>query len=370
MFGTKAPLLVARTLSLLLAGLFLLSCSKKEDPAPPDITRPVKLMKLDSPGIFKTLTFPARIKAFQEANLSFLHSGRIKKIPVKRGQTVEKGEILAELEPKDFQNRYNAALARANERKLNLRRMREAYKEQVATEVELEQAKRDYDITKADTAIAKKALNDTILRAPFKGEIGWQFKEVFQDVAARETIFRLQDITQLKVIIDVPESIFFLISDRTRKKKKVSTIATFDDLPGRQFPVKLFEAEQTADPTTRTYAVTFLMQAPSTGLILPGMSATLHGKIPITGDDSPDAFYVPVNAVISGPGKKRFAWLQDPKTGRVHKREVTVGAMEGKNIQVLTGLAVGDTIAISGTHHLREGMKVKAMKFKARRAAE
>ena len=371
MFRVRASLFVVHILLVVFVGFWLSSCSKKETPPPPDITRPVKLMKLDSPGIYKTLTFPARIKAFQEVNLSFLQPGRIEEIPVKRGQTVKKEEVLAKLDPKDFENRFNAAMARSRERSLNLRRMKEAFEKEVATEVEVEQAQRDYEITKADEAIAKKALNDTVLRAPFAGEIGWQFKEVFQDVAAKETIFRLQDVTKLKVIIDVPESVLFLISENKAKERTGNkSHATFDDLPEQQFPLKFFEAEQTADPTTKTYAVTFLMKAPRPGLILPGMSATLHGKVPLPTDENADAFAVPVNAVISGPGSKRFAWVQDPKTGRVSKREVTVGAMEGDDIQILTGLKVGETIATSGANHLREGMKVSALKFQARRAAE
>ncbi|RKY26213.1 MAG: hypothetical protein DRP83_04745 [Planctomycetota bacterium] len=353
------------------AGMLFTSCEKEQ--APPEVVRPVKLMTLDSPGIFKALSFPARIKAFQEANLSFLQPGRIDKILVKRGQPVKPNQPLAKLDPKDYQNRYNASMARVRERSLNLTRMREAFDKQVATEVEVEQARRDYEVAKADAAITRKALNDTILRAPFAGEIGWQFKETYQDVAAKEKIFRLQDVTKLKVIVDVPESVLFLVRGNGTKAEqdaKTSTFATFDDLPGKRFAVTYFEAEQTADPTTKTYAVTFIMPAPKPGLILPGMSATLQGKIPLDAKDDSEAFYLPVNAVFSGPGSERFVWVQDPKTARVARRDVKVGSMADGNIQVLTGLTVGDIVATSGVHHLRDGMKIKPVVFQARRAAE
>ncbi|RKY24710.1 MAG: efflux RND transporter periplasmic adaptor subunit, partial [Planctomycetota bacterium] len=134
--------------------------------------------------------------------------------------------------------------------------------------------------------------------------------------------------------------------------------------------VTYFEAERTADPTTKTYAVTFTMPAPKPGLILPGMSATLQGKIPLDIKDDSKAFYLPVNAVFSGPGSERFVWVQDPKTARVTRREVTVGSMADGNIQVLTGLAVGDIVATSGVYHLRDGMKVRPLVFQARRATE
>ena len=93
-------------------------------------------------------------------------------------------------------------------------------------------------------------------------------------------------------------------------------------------------------------------------------------KIPLDDEEAPEAFYVPVEAVFSAPGSERFVWVQDPKTARVSKRRVTVGSMAGGNIQVLTGLKVGDTIAVSGVHHLREGMKVRPLVFHSRRAAE
>ena len=91
------------------------SCKGKDEPKEEPV-RPVKLMKLTDPGLYMELSYPATVKAFQEADLSFLAPGRLMEITVRRGESVKKGQVLAKLDPTDYQNEYNAAKAYAQER--------------------------------------------------------------------------------------------------------------------------------------------------------------------------------------------------------------------------------------------------------------
>ncbi len=358
--NSSVPLLLVAAL------LFSPGCSKDEPP--PEPIRPVKLLTLEKPGIYRELSYPATIKAFQEADLSFLVSGRLQDIPVRRGESVELAQILARLDPKDYVNEYDAANSYALERKAYMTRVKDAFDQKAATQSELDEAARQYDVAKARAAIKQKALDDTILRVPFAGEVGRQYKENFQDVLAKEAIFHLQDVSKLKVVIDVPEGVRLLIRESAAEDQGESKITViFEDLPGQVFEVEYYEDEKTADPFTRTYAVTFTMPAPKPGLILPGMSATLKGQIRFKAVGGDPAFYAPVEAVFSEAGTKRFVWVQDSKTQAVHKREVTVGAMAGDQIEVLKGLQIGETIATSGVHHLVEGMKVRPLQYEAQR---
>ncbi len=364
-----AFLLVAAVTAL---PLMLGSCGGKDSEQPKPV-RPVKLMTLESPGLYLDLAYPATVKAIKESDLSFLVSGRLLEIRVKRGQSVKVGDVLAKLDPRDYQNEYDKALAYSLEREAYTTRVRTAFDQGAATESELDEATRNWEVSKGESAIRLKALDDTILRAPFEGEIGIQYRESFQDVEAKEKVFRLQDTTRLKIIIDVPESVRILAvktkarqKDQPPSKQKVM----FEDLPERVFEVEYYEDEQTADPLTRTYAVTFVMTAPEPNLLLPGMSATLKMRLQKTSSTDQPTFYVPVEAVFSGPGADRFVWRQDAKTQTVSKHPVKVGSMSDRNIAVLEGLDIGDTIAVSGVHHLRDGMKVRPLAFKAQRAQE
>ncbi len=359
---------------LFFLGLLLVYSGCRKAPERTEPVRPVKQRKLEEPGLYKQLSYPATVKAFQQADLSFLVSGRLMEIPVRRGESIEEGQVLAQLDETDYRNEYESAKAFAEERKVYMQRVKEALDRKAATESEYDAAVRSYEMTEAKMQIAGKALADTVLKAPFAGEIGQQFKESYQDIAAKESIFRLQDVSNLKIVVDVPESVRLSVR-QTRQEDEVGaspsqTYVIFDDLPGRRFEVEYYEDERTADPQTRTYAVTFLMSAPQPGLVLPGMSATLEGKVKLPAPNGEEGFAVPVSAIVSEAGTQAFAWVVDPTTQRVHKRPVKVAAVFEDQIQVLEGLHVGETIAISGTHHLREGMKVRPLIYQARRQAD
>ena len=173
----------------------------------PEPVRPVNLLTLEAPGFYEELRYPSRVVAWQEAELSFLVPGRIIEVAVRRGESVTAERVLAKLDPRDYRNDYNAARALALERETYKKRIELALSKGAATELELEQAVREYDVAYAQLEIKAKALDDTILRAPFSGQISRQYKETFQDVAAKERVFLLQDVTRLKITIDVPESV-------------------------------------------------------------------------------------------------------------------------------------------------------------------
>lgn len=357
-------------------------CEKKPPPQK-DVIRPVKLMELPASGFYRDLSLPASVKAFHQAELSFLVPGRLETIDIVRGQTVRKGQTLAALDPRDYQNRLNAAKADTNQKKIYLDRIRRAMKKGAATETEEEQALADFQVAESRMKIQEKALADTILKAPFTGEIGRQYKENFQDVAAKQRVFLLQDISKIKIVVDVSESIRMMVVESARDaggqkaERKSSAVAIFDDLPGQTFPLTFYEENQSADPDTRTYAVTFLMDAPVTGLILPGMSATVKGRFKVKTAAGQNTYTIPAGAVFSGPDSVRYVWVYAPENkngeagiGTVQKKQVRVNSLQGSQIEIIGEFKPKTRIAISGVNYLADGMKVKPLIFRARRAAE
>ncbi len=233
-------LLIAAVVTL---PLMLGACGDK-DAKPPQPVRPVKLMTLESPGLYLDLAYPATVKAIKESDLSFLVPGRLLEIRVKRGQSVKVGHVLAKLDPQDYQNEYDKSLAYSLEREAYMTRVKTAFDHGAATESELDEAVRNWEVSKGEAAIRRKALDDTILRAPFEGEIGIQYRESFQDVAVKEKVFRLQDTTRLKIIVDVPESVRILaVETRARQKDQPGSKqkVAFEDLPERVFEVEYYE---------------------------------------------------------------------------------------------------------------------------------
>lgn len=351
----------------MLCGILLVSCREKVEPVRP--VRPVKMMTLTEPGLFREVSYPARVEAIQQADLSFRVPGRIIEIPVRRGEEVQAGQVLAKLDPEDYQNEFNAAKTEAEARKAFLERTRQAFDKGVASLSELDKATSDYENARTRLELARKALEDTVLKAPFDGQIGRQMKEAFQDVQANEPVFRLQDVTRLKIVVDVPESVLMQARRAQRTPSGESrTRVAFNDLPGESFPAVYYEDERTADPLTGTYAVAFVMEAPESVTLLPGMTATLSGRLPIPTTKGASAFYLPASAVVSSSEGSNQVWVIDPSTSTAHGRDVTLGAMVGDRVEVLEGLELGETVAVSGVHSLREGMKVRPYQEEGERA--
>jgi RND family efflux transporter MFP subunit len=219
-------------------------------------------------------------------------------------------------------------------------------------------------VSRAELRISQKALEETKLRATFDGVIARKLVTDYRNVAAREPVLLLQDESVMEVIVDVPER--DLASERTEEldlakwNEKAKPMVELSALPGRQFPVRLSELATAADPNTRTFRATFVMEKPDNVGVLSGMTA----KLELTGlsTTAPDDFLVPAEAVVADTEKKPFVWLVDDESMTVSKRLIEVGKITGDLIVVTEGLEGGEAIAMTGVHLLTEGREITEMK--------
>ena len=112
------------------------------------------------------------------------------------------------------------------------------------------------------------------------------------------------------------------------------------------------------------------MPAPEDVNILPGMTAQVTWFAPTADNEQVSTFWIPANAVFSPEAEKQMVWLVDPSAMTVSRKEVALGELSGNNVAVTGGLALGDMIAISGVHHLRDGMRVRSMEPTSQEASK
>ncbi len=363
--------------SFALAGLiavlliFVTSCGKEEAKVTEKkVVRPVKMMTLTSSGAISKLKFPGKVRASQRVDMAFQVSGPLIELPIKEGQEVKKGDLLAQIDPKDFQTnlrkaegqlaRSNAMIERAQSDYDRILRIRK--EDPGATSQSMVDKKRAaLDSTKADiksleAAVdgAKDQLSYTSLRAPFSGVIAKRYVDNFQEVRAKQSIVSVQDITNIEILIDVPENVMATI-----KKGSASAFAEFAAAPGKQYKLEKKEIANEADPKTQTYRAVLTMEAPEEVNILPGMTANVVVSAQI-GEGGGEQYGIPAIAVFADEAGNSNVWVVDPDTMTVHKRKVTTGNLTGKDsIQILVGLKPGEKIAITGVVQLREGMEVR-----------
>ena len=332
-----------------------------EAPPADELVRPVKTMVIDSPYASTGRKYPGRVLAHQRVDLAFQVAGPLIELPVKNGDEVTQGQILARIDPRDFENALNAKKAVLVKTKHDVEKVERLFQSGAANAQEVVDTKSAYDVAEADSKIAEKALADTYLRAPFGGVIANTFVENFESIRAKQRILSLQDVSRVEIEINIPEE---RVALKLKDRDAFGLIATFDYLPGREFEVELEKFATEADRATQTFAATVAMNAPKDVNVLPGMTATITPYRKHIEDDEAAGFAVPIDAVPVDELGTYHVWkVSDDSNGRlsVHRIDVQVGEMVQNDIVVLTGLSKGDRIATAGVHLLREGQQVRLL---------
>ncbi|WP_432797942.1 efflux RND transporter periplasmic adaptor subunit [Poriferisphaera sp. WC338] len=340
--------------------LALLFFNPKPKPEPrQQAIRPAKLLTLGSPTEANIVNFPGRVKAGQSVDLAFQVTGQIIELPIKQGDEVKQGDLIAQLDPRDFQNNVAKAQATLTEKQTILDQIRQLVERNAATNVELTNALAAQQIAMAQLQIEQKALDDTTLRAPFAGLVARKYVDNFQNIQAKQTIISLQNVSDVEIIVDIPEAI---VAKSQRDEQPPRIDATFDFLPGRTFPLTMKEYQSEANPITQTYEVTLTMPAPKDVLILPGMSASVD-VYPTDETQSDLGFAVPIAAVFKEKDQS-YVWLVNPDNNEVSKQPVTVGKLSDQNAIITEGLSSGNTIVTSGASQLNPGQMIRPFNAK------
>jgi multidrug efflux system membrane fusion protein len=360
-------------LAICTVGLALLSaCGQSEEPAKTvETIRPVKLMKVGGSLAGKTRKLPGTVRAADRVDLAFQVPGTLVELPVKEGQTVKKGTLVARIDPRDYETNLRNAEGVLGKSQAGLAYTIAEYQRYVNVKetdagavsdsmVELKRAaekvaRADLQSAKATVAAAKDQLEYTRLKAPFDGVIAQKYVDNYKEVQAKEAVLSLQNVTDVEVIIDVPELMIAPI-----RKTLPRFYAEFTADPIRRFELQIKEFATQADSVTQTYRVVLAMPAPSGIRILPGM--TVNVAIEFTEEAEAGAeILIPAIAVFADNAGHTQVWVVDPQTNKVQRREVTTGDLSGSDsIRIVSGLNADETIAISGVSTLSEGQTVRA----------
>jgi RND family efflux transporter MFP subunit len=350
-------------------GSFLLPACNQEPPATPEIVRLVRVMRVGDADELVRRSFPGRASAAQEVDLAFRVSGPLVAFPVRVGNNLEQGDLVARIDPRDFETdvrnaegnlqRARATRQRAQadlDRNLNIQRENPGAISQAA----IDQSREALDVAQAEiTALeasltsAQDALADTQLLAPFAGTIVSTAVENFENVREKQVIARLLDNTRIEFVVNIPESLISLAT------QAAGAVVTFDAFPDVQVPATIKEIGKEASATTRTFPVTLAMDQPEGLTILPGMAGRATGKPSESGGPEPQ-IVVPVTAVFAPTdGEATAVWVVDEASSTVSRRAVNVGTVISAGYVVESGLEKGEMIATAGVHFLTDGQQIR-----------
>ena len=349
---------------LLVAGI-LIGCAEQQPPQTEAVARPVKTMLIAGADATGVRSFPARIAAAARADLAFRVPGTVQELPIKEGDPVKQGDLVARLDPTDYQIVVDDRQATFDKAQKNFGRGEELVSSGAISRSDFDRLEAEFKNARAGLSTATQDLAYTELRAPFEGMIASRLVDRFEEVQAKQPIAVIQNVEMLEVKFDVPESIIRSIRGRGAKESaaardRVKVFATFQDQPGREYPLTYKEVSTKADAKTQTFEATYLMKQWEDGTVLPGMTASV--TVDLAGYvDNAMAFTVPVSAVVGDFKLDPQVWTVDEASMTVSPQPVKVGRLVGDGIEVLEGLKPGARVVTAGTAFLVEGMPVILM---------
>jgi RND family efflux transporter MFP subunit len=342
-----------------LAGITLSGCKDmtQEADAHPSEQAPrfVRVHTVEDIGGMTTHRFSGRIEAVQTVDLSFQVGGRLIVLPVKEGQVVKKGSVIARLDTTDYARAVREAEVSLKLARQNYARTEKLTHKKVAAQRLLDEARALRDLASVALDHARQNLNYTQIKAPFNALVTRRMVDPFTNVGTGVPVMRIQDVSEVHIDVDVPETLMAT----TPRERIYDMAAEFQAVPGVRFPLEYREHTSEPDPVTQTYRVTLAMEKTDTLNVMPGMTASVFVTI-----DKPanGGLHVPVAAVAADEKKAFFVWIMDEKAGSVTKRPVEIGPIGTKGVPVLSGLKSGEKVVSAGVQRLHEGMRVQIAK--------
>lgn len=340
----------------LVAAVLLAACEKPAEVAEV-IVRPARVIRIAEAGEIHGRSLPGRAQAVEEVNLSFDVPGTILERPVYVGDEIKKGQMLARLDARDYQNQLDASKAARDRARANFERIEIAATSGAVSKQDLDDARAQLEVRQAEVRIKQKAVEDTIITAPRAGTISATYVEVFTAVRAKEAILRLLDTSSIEMVVQVPENLI------SQAPNIVEASVEYDAFPGQMVSARIKEIGNEASLTTRTYPVKLIMDQPEDFKIMPGMAGKARAVLPEQSDKKASGFQVPVAAVFTSNevelAGKSYVWVVDEADNTVQRREVSTGALTQFGITVQTGISAGELVVISGANSLQNGQEIR-----------
>ena len=324
----------------------------------------VETISLKPESYTSTLEVTGKALALRESYLSLPVSGLIKSIHVKLGDKVKKNQVLLRLDRRGYQigvSQASAALDGANaateQLATEITRMDQLLKEGAAPSAAKDDlvakdkgAKAQVRVADAALDQARKALKDSVLRAPYDGVIAELLKEEGEQAPAMPPtmLMKIVDATQLDVQVFVPESSARFIHVGTEAEVTVDSA----DIVTKGKAVFVSNVIQ---PTTRTFEVRLRIDNPDDRI-----KAGSFARIRLTEETKTDAILIPVSSVLRDNQDKPYVFVAD--AGKARRTPIDLGPPKGARVLVRQGLDGKALLITSDVASLKDGQAVTQAK--------
>jgi RND family efflux transporter MFP subunit len=346
--------------------LTIVAC-QGEQPQPEPVVRPVRYLQVYAGGVERERVFSGVAQSSIESKLSFKVSGTLQTLAVSMGQHVEAGQLLAGLDPKDYELKVDQTSASHEQATAQQRNAAASYRRTLALYENNNASRNDLDAARAakesadaqvralanSLELARLQLSYTRLTAPVDGVVASVPVEVNENVQAGQTVVTLTAGQQPEVVVGVPEVVIAQIREGDPVQVR------FDALAGRRFSAVVTEVAVMPSAASSTYEVRARLDETDPA-IRSGMTCEVAFQF---ASRQREGFVVPPVAVLEDR-HGRFVYVVEVGEGEygvARRREVQVGDLLSGGLEIITGLRDGDLVITAGVSKIHDGMQVRLL---------
>lgn len=297
-----------------------------------------------------TRRFSGEVKPQKQVNLSFNIPGKIERLYFDEGDSVKKGQLLAQLEQQDYKTVRDQSQAQWEKAKRDFERSQRLWKEGSIQEKIVQDAETGFKTSQAVLEAADLNLEHCLMFAPFSGHVAFRFTEEREMAAPGQVVFTLMNLS--RVIVELG------VSERSvgRLKEGQTANIVVQSLEEERFEGLVSHVAVSAFPDSRLFKVEIEINNPNLKL-KPGMTASVGVII----DTIPDAFVFPIDVSVLRKGERVIFLLDGEKAAMFVLKDYLIS---GENLIIRDSLPAAGQIIIDGQDVLFDGMLVTVIEDK------
>lgn len=335
---TSMVLMMLMVLSLMFGGCRTKKSTDPEQAAPVK----VKVLSAASSKLSEKEYFSGTVEEASGTSLSFSVMGTVQHLRVGLGDRVQKGALIASLDPLSMQSSYDVAKSSLEQAEDAYRRMKELHDKGSLPDVKWVEIQSKVQQARSMEEIARKNLKDCNLYAPYSGVIAEKAVEVGQNVAPGMPVVKLVTTGLLNVKIAVPET---EIAGVALREKAVIRVPALD---GASFTGVVVEKGVVANPLSRSYEVKIRIENVARDL-MPGMVT----EVALVRENGTARPVIPANVVQLDEMNRTFVWVREDD--KAAKRVIICGEFTAHGVTIASGLQEGDQVIVEGQQKVCEG---------------
>lgn len=363
MISIKHNNLMMKVIYISMVSLLLNACAEESAPVE-EVLRTVQYQIVSPAAVANQRIFSGTARSSQQSRLSFKVGGTISKLPVKVGDKLKEGQLIASLDSSTYelqaaQSSASLAQAKATERNVAsiFQRTKSLYENNNASRTDLDSSRASSESAVAQSRAAGKALalarlnvDYTRLKAPYDCVVSTVDVEVNENVVSGSNVITVDCGNQLEVLVAIPDS---LIS----KVTKVQPVSVqFDSIKGQTFKGIIDVIGVAVGGNGSTFPVTIKVIDPDKQL-RSGLAAEVSLQF---SNDNALELYLPASAV-NGDSEGSYIFIAEPSIENqavVRKRRIQVDGLSSNGLKVVSGLKAGEYVITAGVKTIRADMTV------------